>query len=145
MSTENRFGIDAKAYYGAAGSTPSTELAEAYKVTLKIDLESGNFNSRASNWKISDVAMLDADVEITIANSLRNATAIGFFWSAMTTRTAVALKVLDAETSSRGIDADWVITGCNNDQDNTAAQEWVFTFKPSYTTSGGRYPAAVTA
>lgn len=144
MGTENRFGIDAKAYYGTAGSTPSTELSEASKVTLKIDLENGNFNSRASSWKITDVAMLDADVEITIANSVRNATAIAFFWTKMTTKAAFALKLLDAATSSRGIDADWVITGSNNDQDLSTPQEWTFTCKPTYAT-GGRYPSAITA
>jgi len=142
MSTTNRFGIDAKAYYGDAGSTPATELTAAEKISLKFTLAEGEFNSRASAWQLTDVATLDAEVEITIKNSTRNATPIGFFWTKATTRAAFALKVMDAATGSRGIDADWIITSMNNDQDLATPQDWVFTMKPTYVS---RYPQAVTA
>jgi hypothetical protein len=142
MSSANRFGIDGKAYYGAAGSTASTELTAASKVSLKISLQEGEFGSRATGWELSDVSLMSAEVEITIKNSLRNATPIAYFFNAMVNKTAIALKILDAATSSRGIDADFICTGSNNDQDNPSPQEWVFTFKPTYST---RYPTTVTA
>ena len=144
MGVENRFGIDGKAYYGTAGSTPSTELTEAHKVSLKITLEEGEFPSRASAWKIADVAVMGAEVEITISNAVRNAAAINFFWNAALTRTPVAVKVLDAATGSRGIDADWMVTSLTNEQDNSSPQEWVFSIRPTYAT-GGRYPQPVNA
>jgi hypothetical protein len=142
MSTTNRFGIDGKAYYGAAGSTPSTELDSAAKVSLKITLAEGQFPSRATAFELSDVATLKPEVEITIKNATRNATAIGFFWTKATTRAAFALKVLDAATGSRGMDADWIITSFNNEQDYETPQDWVFTMKPTYVT---RYPQFITA
>jgi hypothetical protein len=144
MSQENRFGIDGKAYYGAPGSTPATALDEAAKVSLKITMSEGEFNSRASAWGLTDVAMLKPELEITIKNSVRNATAIAFFWTKAVTRAAAAVKVLDAATGSRGIDADWMVTSLTNDQDLETPQDWVFSLKPTYTT-GGRYPQAVTA
>ncbi len=143
MSDENRFGIDARGWYGVAGATPSTPLDEANKITLKIDFETGEFPSRATNWKITDVSVQGAEVEVTIMNSRRNAAALNFFWTAAMAHTPIAVKLLDAATNSRGVDADWICTSLSNEQDLTAAQEFSFSLKPTYTT-GGRFPTAVT-
>lgn len=143
MSSENRFGIDGKAWYGAAGATATTAMDEAAKVSLKLSGEEGEFGSRASHFKLTDVSVLDAELEITIKNAKRNAAPINFFFNNWKNRAASAIKVLDAATESRGIDADWICASCNNDQDNPSPQEWVFSFKPTYVT-GGRYPQAIT-
>lgn len=118
-------GLDAKTYYGAAGSSASTELTIVREVTTDIAADDVVSGYRDSGWKSHEAGQKDGTVNLIVKNSTANA---GFLalQAAFENRTPIALKILDV-TSGKGIDADFAVLAKSRPEPIDGVIECTFT------------------
>lgn len=130
--------LNAKLYYGTAGTTAATELTTVGDVTTSIKKAEAKVASRASGWNLTYGTMKDADVSFSIAGDDGD-THLNALITAFNNDTPLAFKVLD-KASGKGIDADFEILSLDRDEKLEDVVSYKFTIKPTYVT---RYPTWV--
>lgn len=120
-----KLGINAKCYYGAAGSAASTEMTIVKEATINIDGESVVSGNRGSRWKSHTVGQLDCTLElkVTAKTSDGGYRALNDSWLNATT---LALKALD-KVSGEGIDGDFQVEKRSESQPLNGEIEITFT------------------
>ncbi len=100
-------GLDAKTYYGTAGSSAANELDILREVNTDLNDDDIVSAYRNSQWKSHEAGQTDGTVSLTVQNktsdpgyqALRNA---------KMNKELIALKILD-EASGEGLDADFAV------------------------------------
>ena len=128
--------LDAKLYYGTAGSTASTEANTCQDVSLSIKKGEAKISSRASRWALVKAALKEAEFTVDF-NSDASDAHLQAIITAFVTDTPLAFKIADKE-SGVGLDADFEIMSMDDDQKLEEAVIIKFTIKPTYVS---RYPA----
>jgi hypothetical protein len=107
--TTYAMGMNAKIYCGAAGTTPSTELANVRDVTLTLDAGEADVTSRANGgWKATVATLRECTVEFEMPYKRTDA-GYALIKTAYLTGGQVGLKTL-AEENGEGPDGDFSIT-----------------------------------
>ncbi len=135
-----KLGMEAKLYYGPAGSTATTELTNVKDVTLNLETGEADVTTRGNQgWRATVATLKNGSVEFEMIWDTGDAgfTAIR---QAYFNNTAIALAILDGE-SGEGLDADFSITNFTRNEPLEEAITVSVTAKPTYST---RAPAWVT-
>ena len=104
-----KLGMEAKLYYGPAGSTATTELTNVKDVTLNLETGEADVTTRGNQgWRATVATLKNGSVEFEMIWDTGDAgfTAIR---QAYFNNTAIALAIPDGE-SGEGLDADFSIT-----------------------------------
>lgn len=134
-----KLGMEAKLYYGAAGSTASTELTNVKDVTLNLESGEADVTTRANaGWRATVGTLKTGSVEFEMIWDSDDAgfTAIK---DAYFNNEPIALAILD-EAGGEGLDADFSITNFSRKEALEQAITVSVTAKPTYST---RAPAWV--
>lgn len=134
-----RIGLDAKLYYGTAGSQATGEITGVNEVTLNLEKGEAAFNSRASAWEIIRAGLKKGSVEFKIPNNTAHSGVIAALADAFVNDTNLAFLILDA-AGGNGLDADFVVLKFNRSEPLEDAQTYDVSIKPTYVS---RYPAWV--
>ena len=135
-----KLGMEAKLYYGPAGSTATTELTNVKDVTLNLETGEADVTTRGNQgWRATVATLKNGSVEFEMIWETGDAgfTAIR---QAYFNNTAIALAILDGE-SGEGLDADFSITNFTRNEPLEEAITVSVTAKPTYST---RAPAWAT-
>jgi hypothetical protein len=137
-----KLGLDAKIYYGTAGSSAATVMSNVTNLTLNLTKGEADVTTRAaSGWKLTVGTLNDASVEWEMIWDTADA---GFtaMKNAFFNNTLTALKIMDsAGSGSQGLDADFAIVAFTRDEQLTEALKVKVTAKPALSS---RAPAWVT-
>ena len=128
-----RLGMQAKLYYGAAGTSATSELTNVKDVTLNLETGEADVSVRASEgWRATVATLKNGSVEFTM---IWNTEDEGFtaIKNAYFNNTAIALAVLDGEGGS-GLDADFSVTNFTRNEPLEEAITVNMTVKPTYVT-----------
>jgi hypothetical protein len=134
-----KLGMDAKAYYGEAGTTATTELTNIKDLTLNLETGEADVTTRGNQgWRATIATLKDGSVEFEMIWDSGDAgfTAIK---TAYFTNTPISLAILDGE-NGEGLDADFSITNFSRNEPLEEALSVSVTAKPTYST---RAPAWV--
>jgi hypothetical protein len=134
-----KLGMDAKAYYGEAGATATTELTNIKDLTLNLETGEADVTTRGNQgWRATIATLKDGSVEFEMIWDSGDAgfTAIK---TAYFTNTPISLAILDGE-NGEGLDADFSITNFSRNEPLEEALSVSVTAKPTYST---RAPAWV--
>lgn len=102
-----RMGFEGELYWGAAGSTASTELTIARDVSYTFENDEADVSDRASIINLKDVAGVTFGLEFEVNNNDSNAF-IAAVRAAAIAGTAVAFRTTD-KTSGWGVDGDFIV------------------------------------
>lgn len=106
-----KMGFEGKAYYGTAGSTASTELANTRDIKVPIKLEKGETTVRGTSGvpkKSSRATCVDMDgIEITMVNHVGDAS-LEAMKQAAASGDPIALRLKDY-SSGKGFDGDVIV------------------------------------
>ena len=134
-----RLGLDAKLYYGVAGSTASTVIDNVKDLTLGLTTDEADVTTRgASGWKLTVSTLKSGDVGFSMVWDTDDA-AFNAIKDAFFDNTAIAMLVLDG-TSGSGLDADFSVTSFTRNENLAEALTVDISVKPTYST---RAPAWV--
>jgi hypothetical protein len=136
MAVPIRVSLDAKLYYGAAGSTASTLLNTVGDVTLSLKKSETKISSRATRWALFKGALKEAEVSFELIDD-PNEGAVAALVGAFMSDEPMAFCVRDA-LNGAGLDADFEILGADRDEKLEDAIKYKFTIKPTYVS---RYPS----
>lgn len=130
-----RMGLEGKLYWGAAGSTGSTELTIARDVSYSFENSEADISDRSSIIDLVDVAGVKFGLEFEVNNQDTNAF-IAAVRAASIAGTAIAFRTRD-KTAGWGVDGDFVV-GVSETQALRDAQRIAITAAP--TDKNGRLP-----
>ena len=136
-----KLGMEAKLYYGAAGTTAATELTNVKDVTLNLESGEADVTTRGnSGWRATVGTLKTGSVEFEMIWDSDDA---GFaaIKDAYFNNTPIALAILDG-AGGEGLDADFSITNFSRKEALEEAITVSVTAKPTYST---RAPAWVEA
>jgi len=108
-------GMNAKIYYGTAGSTANTELSNVRDVTVTLEAGEADVTTRANDgWRATAPTLKECTVEFEMVWKTTDAgfTAIK---SAFLNNTTIALLVL-SESGGEGMDGDFSITNFSRNE-----------------------------
>ena len=134
-------GMNAKLYYGEAGSSASNLVDNVRDVTLSLETGESDVTTRGNDgWRATVATLKDGSVETEIVwdtdDDFFDAVQTAYFSAG-----AIALQVLDG-VSGTGLDADFSITNFTRTEPLEEAVTASVTFKPTYST---RAPTWVTS
>ena len=129
--------LDAKLYYGAAGSTATTEATTCQDVSLKIKKGEAKISSRASRWALVKGAMKEAEFTVSFTSDPDDVHLQALI-SAFVGDSPLAFKIADKEGGA-GLDADFEILDMDDEQKLEEGVVITFTVKPTYV-GNDRYP-----
>ena len=115
MATEFALGMNAKLYYGAAGSSAATEMGNVKDVTLTLEAGEADVTTRANaGWRATAPTLRECTAEFEM---VWDPTDAGFtaIKNAFLTAGMVALKILD-KTGGQGPDGDFAITSFSRNE-----------------------------
>jgi len=115
MATEFVLGMNAKLYYGAAGSSASTEMGNVKDVTLTLEAGEADVTTRANlGWRATAPTLRECTAEFEM---VWDPTDAGFtaIKTAFLTAGMIALKILD-KAGGQGPDADFAITSFSRNE-----------------------------
>ena len=136
-----KLGMNAKLYYGTAGSLATTEMTNVQDVTLNLETGEADVTTRGnSGWRATAATLKTGSVEFKMIWDTGDAgfTAIK---TAYFNATAIALAVLDA-TGGEGLDADFTVTNFSRSEPLEEAITVSVTVKPTYSTRAPTWKAA---
>lgn len=128
-----KLGMEAKAYYGAAGATATTELTNVKNLTLNLSTGEADTTTRANQgWRATAATLKEGSVEFEMLWDTSDAgfSALQAAWFAAD---PIALAILDGDSGS-GLDADFVITNFSRNEQLEEAITVSVTAKPTYVT-----------
>jgi hypothetical protein len=135
MADRVNISLDAKAYYGTAGSSAATELATVGDVDVSITKAEAKTPRRGCSWTLVRGTLKEMEVTFTIQDNPEDA-ALATLTAAFIAGTAMAFKFLDT-TSGEGPDADFEIMSMKRSEKIEEAVAYDFTIKPTWS---GRAP-----
>ena len=129
-------GLNAKAYFGTAGSTASTVIDNIRDITLNLTKAEADVTTRGANgWTLTVGTLKDGTVDANIiwddADAFFTAVQTAYF-----NDTPIAMLFLD-KTGGQGLDADFSIVNFTRNEALAEALTADVSFKPTYST---RYP-----
>jgi len=128
-----KLGLNAKAYYGPAGSSATNEMTNIKNVTLNLEKGEADVTTRGANgWRLTVGTLRDGSVEFE-ATWDQDDPAFSAIQSAYFSDSLIALKFLDAEGGS-GLDDDFSVTKLTRNEPLEEAITASVTVKPSYST-----------
>jgi len=134
-----KLGLNAKMYYGVAGSSATTELTNCQDVTLTLEKGEADVTTRAAaGWRQTVGTLKEGSIEFKMVWDTEDAGFVAIK-NAYFNDTPIALKILDSEGGSR-LDADFSITKLTREEPLEQALTASVTAKPTYST---RAPAWV--
>ena len=128
-----KLGMEAKAYFGAAGATAATELTNIKDLTLNLETGEADVTTRGNQgWRATIATLKDGSVEFEMVWDSDDA---GFaaIKTAYFTNTPLSLAILDCE-GGEGLDADFSITNFSRNEPLEEAITVSVTAKPTYST-----------
>ncbi len=134
-----KLGMNAKLYYGTAGSRATSELRNTKDVTLNLETGEADVTTRGNQgWRAKVATLKDGSVEFEMVWDTADAgfTAIQQAWF---NSSPIAFCILDGE-NGHGLDADFVVTNFSRKEPLEEAITVSVTIKPTYST---RAPAWV--
>lgn len=138
-----RIGLEAKLFYGTAGSQANTEAKNVKDVTLSLEAGSADITTRAaSGWRVKKATLKEGSLEFGMNYDTEDtlcSTVLTNFLSG----TAMAFFVTDG--AGTGLDADFTLTNCSIEQPLEEAISVSVTAEPTNIGgNNGRAPAWVT-
>jgi len=134
-----KLGMDCKMYYGTAGASAATEMSNVRDVTLNLETAEADVTTRGnSGWRATVATLKEGSVEFEMIWDTDDVS-FNAFKNAYFNKTAIAVKILDAEGGS-GLDADFVVSNFSRSEPLEEAVTASVTIKPTYST---RAPAWV--
>ena len=115
MSQEFALGMNAKLYFGTAGTAAATEMSNVRDVTLTLEAGEADVTTRANQgWRATAPTLRECSVEFEMVWDPDDA---GFtaLKTAFLASSLVALKVLD-KTGGQGPDGDFSITSFSRNE-----------------------------
>jgi TP901-1 family phage major tail protein len=134
-----KLGMEAKLYYGAAGTTAASELTNVKDVTLNLESGEADVTTRGNaGWRATVGTLKTGSVEFEM---IWDSDDLGFtaIKDAYFNNEPIALAILD-EAGGEGLDADFSITSFSRKEALEEAITVSVTAKPTYST---RAPAWV--
>lgn len=128
-----KLGLNAKAYYGTAGSSASTEIDNIKDVTLNLEKGEADVTTRGGNgWRQTVGTLKEGSVEFEMVWDTDD-DAFSAIQTAYFNDTNIALKFLD-QASGTGLDADFSITNLTRNEALEEAITASVTAKVTYST-----------
>lgn len=124
-------GLDAKLYYGTAGSTAATELTITREVDIQVAGDEINQSTRATGWKQYAAGQKDLTISLTVLNDISDAGYIALR-NAWLNRTNLAIYAKDKATGE-GPDLDCCVTSLGRPEPLEGEIVVTFTLKPART------------
>jgi hypothetical protein len=130
-------GLDAKAYYGTAGSTATTELTNVKDVTLNLESREADVTVRGGDgWVQTTPTLKDASVEFQMLYD-EDDSSLSDILDAYLNQTSLAF-YFRSKTGGEGLDADFRVVSATRTEGNEEALMLNVTLKP---TTSSRAPA----
>ena len=120
--------VDARLYYGMAGSTAGTLITNVKDLSLKMKKGEAKVDSRASRYSKRKGALKEIEVEWEM-NDDSSDSALATIVSAFINDTPLAFKILDA-SDGHGFDGDFEIFGCDREEKLEDAIVYKINIKP---------------
>jgi len=128
-----KLGLDAKLYYGTAGSTADTLINNVKDVTLSLTKGEADVTTRgADGWRLNVGTLKEGTVDFSMVWDTDDA-AFNAIKDAYFDDTAIALLVLDAVGGS-GLDADFSVVNFTRNEGLEDALTVDVSVKPTYST-----------
>ena len=127
-----KLGLDAKIFYGTAGTKASNEMSNVTDVTLSLETGEADITTRAADgWRITAATLKEASVEFEMIWDTGDA---GFnaIQQAFFSNSAISLFVSDGD--GNGLDADFVVTSLSRNEPLEEAIKASITCKPTLNT-----------
>lgn len=124
-----KLGLDAKLFFGTAGTTASSEMTNVKDVTLNLESGEADITTRAAEgWRISAATLKEASLEFEMVWDTQDA---GFkaIKNAFFNNSAVALFASDGD--GNGLDADFVVSSFSRSEPLEEALTVSVTCKPT--------------
>jgi predicted secreted protein len=124
-----KLGLDARLFFGTAGSTASSEMTNVKDVTLNLESGEADITTRAAEgWRISAATLKEASLEFEMVWDTQDA---GFkaIKNAFFNNSAVALFASDGD--GNGLDADFVVSSFSRSEPLEEALTVSVTCKPT--------------
>jgi hypothetical protein len=120
--------IDAKLYYGTAGSTAATLIVNVKDLSLKMKKGEAKVDSRASRWSKKKGSLKEIEVEWEMNDDSAD-TALTAIINAFINDTPLAFFIKDA-SDGHGIDGDFEVFGCDREEKLEDAVVYKINIKP---------------
>ena len=120
--------VDAKLYYGPAGSTAGTLLNNVKDLSLKMKKGEAKVDSRASRYSKKKGALKEIEVEWEMNDDSAD-TALAAIIAAFIGDTPLAFLIKDA-SDGHGIDGDFEVFGCDREEKLEDAVVYKINIKP---------------
>lgn len=128
-----KLGMEAKLYYGVAGSTATNEITNVKDLTVNLETGEADVTTRANaGWRATVPTLKSGTIEFEMVWDTEDA-AFAAMMDAWLNNTAIAILALDAE-SGTGLDADCSVTNFTCNQPLEEAITASVTVKPTYST-----------
>jgi len=110
-----KLGLNAKAYYGTAGSSATTEITNIKDVTLNLEKGEADVTTRGGNgWRQTLATLKEGSIEFEMVWDPDDG-AFGAVKDAYFNDTLIAMKFLD-EAGGEGLDADFTVTNLTRNE-----------------------------
>lgn len=128
-----KLGMDAKLYYGTAGTTASSLIDNVKDLTLNLSTQETDVTTRGNGgWVATKATLKEGSVDFSMVWDTSDA-AFTAIQTAFFANTALAFLVLDEE-DGQGLDADFSVTNFTRNENLTDAITVDVTIKPTYST-----------
>jgi hypothetical protein len=128
-----KLGMDAKLYYGTAGTTAASIINNVKDVTLNLSTQETDVTTRGNGgWVATQATLKEGSLDFSMIWDTDDA-AFTAIQTAFFANNSIAFLVLDEE-SGQGLDADFSITNFTRNEALTDAITVDVTAKPAYST-----------
>ena len=135
-----KLGMDAKLYYGTAGTTANNVIDNVTNVTLSLSKAEADVTTRGNNgWRATVATLKDAEISFSMVWDTEDA-AFTAIKNSYINDTAIAMLVLDEE-GGQGLDADCMVGNFTRNEDLEDAIRVDVTIKPTYSTRAPSWQA----
>ena len=136
-----KLGMEAKLYYGVAGSTATNEMTNVKDATLNLETGEADVTTRGNlGWRATAATLKNGTIEWTMIWDTGDA-GFGAVKDAYFASTPIALCALDG-ASGEGLDADFSITNFSRSEPLEEAITVSVTAKPTYSTRAPQWVEA---
>ena len=130
-------GLNCKLFRGAAGATANALMENVKNVTLDLSTGEADVTTRAAQgWRVTAATLKEATCTTEMLYDPGDAD-FNFVLNAFLTNSPIALFVTDGQGS--GLDADFIVSQCGQNQDLEAGVSVNVTFKPTLTNRAPKY------
>lgn len=132
-ATPIRVSLDAKLFFGTAGTKATTELSIVGDVELSVKKGEAKTPRRGSRWQFFRGTLKEAEITFSIVDDPNDAN-LPQIIAAFLAGTQLAFYIADATSGSggKGIDADWEVLSMKRSEKVEDAVTYEFSIKPSW-------------